>query len=157
RHQRVRLLVSKGMTPRTITRLDDDLRRRAGALVDTALAKDECDFVTEIAGELPMQAICILMGIPESDRHQLFEWIEYTFDFKDDRNALETTAESAQGAAQMFMYGSQLIAERRANPADDMLSVVCHARLDGENPPQLTDDELQFFFSLLWAAGADTT
>jgi cytochrome P450 len=157
RHQRVRLLVSKGMTPRTITRLDDDLRRRAGALVDTALAKDECDFVTEIAGELPMQAICILLGIPESDRHQLFEWIEYTFDFKDDRNAFEITDESAQAAAQMFMYGSQLIAEKRANPADDMLSVVCHARLDGENPPQLTDDELHFFFSLLWAAGADTT
>src|SRR5262249_3816523 len=82
RHQRVRLLVSKGLTPRTITRLEHDLRRRAGALVETALAKDESDFVIEIAGELPMQAICILLGIAEDDRHQLFEWIEYTFDFK---------------------------------------------------------------------------
>jgi cytochrome P450 len=157
RHQRVRLLVSKGLTPRTITRLEAHLRARAAAIVETALAKDECDFVSEVAGELPMQAICILMGIPEADRHQLFEWIEFTFDFKGDREAFEPTDDAARAAAQMFAYGSQLIADKRAHPADDMLSVVCHARLDGEDPPELTDEELQFFFSLLWAAGADTT
>src|SRR5205823_5872858 len=57
----------------------------------------------------------------------------------------------------MFEYGTALVAEKRARPADDMLSVVCHASLPGEDPPELTDQELQFFFSLLWAAGADTT
>ena len=157
RHQRVRLLVSKGLTPRTIARLDDDLRRRAAALVETALAKGECDFVNEVAGELPMQAICILMGIPEEDRHRLFGWIEHSFDFRGGREAFEATEDAARAAASMFAYGSALIAAKRAHPADDMLSVVCHARLDGEDPPQLTEPELQFFFSLLWAAGADTT
>jgi cytochrome P450 len=157
RHQRVRLLVSKGLTPRTITRLEDDLRRRTAVLVDTALAKEECDFVGEVAGELPMQAICVLLGIPEQDRHQLFGWIEHVFDFKGSRDAFDTTDESAQAGAQMFAYGTELVAAKRAQPADDMLSVVCHAHLDGEDPPQLTDQELQFFFSLLWAAGADTT
>ena len=98
-----------------------------------------------------MQAICILMGIPEADRHQLFEWIEHAFDFKGGREAFETTDEVARAAA-MFEYGTALIAEKRAHPADDMLSVVCNARLAGEDPPQLTDQELQFFFSLLWAA-----
>jgi cytochrome P450 len=148
RHQEVRLLVSKGVTPRAIARLEEDLRRRARVLIERALVNGECDFVNEVAGELPMQAICILLGIPEADRHQLFEWIEYTFDFKGDREAFEPTPDAAQAAAQMFAYGSQLIAEKRAHPADDMLSVAC----DG-----LTDDELQLFFSLLWAAGADTT
>jgi cytochrome P450 len=157
RHQRVRLLVSKGLTPRTIARLEDDLRARTIALVDAAIDTGGCDFVTEIAGELPMQAICILMGIPETDRHQLFEWIEHTFDFKAGREAFETTDEVATAAAAMFEYGTALIAEKRARPADDMLSVVCHAHLEGEDPPELTDQELQFFFSLLWAAGADTT
>ena len=57
----------------------------------------------------------------------------------------------------MFEYGTHLIAEKRAHPADDMLSIVCNATLAGEDPPQLTEQELQFFFSLLWAAGADTT
>jgi cytochrome P450 len=157
RHQRVRLLVSKGLTPRTIARLEDDLRSRTALLVETALAKGNCDFVAEIAGELPMQAICILMGIPEADRHQLFAWIEHSFDFKGEREAFETTDDVARAGASMFAYGSALIADKRAHPGDDMLSVVCHARLDGEDPPQLTDQELQFFFSLLWAAGADTT
>jgi cytochrome P450 len=157
RHQRVRLLVSKGLTPRMITRLEADLRTRTRRLVDTAIERGACDFVAEVAGELPMQAICILMGIPEADRHQLFEWIEHSFDFKDGRESFETTDDVAKAAAAMFEYGTALIAEKRAHPADDMLSIVCHARLDGEEPPALTDQELQFFFSLLWAAGADTT
>jgi cytochrome P450 len=157
RHQRVRMLVSKGLTPRTITRVEDDLRRRTRQLVDDALTAGTCDFMNAVAGELPMYAICMLLGIPEDDRHQLFEWIEHSFDFRDDREAFETTDAVATAAASMFEYGTRLIAEKRAHPADDMLSVVCHATLPGEDPPQLTDQELQFFFSLLWAAGADTT
>jgi len=156
RHQRVRLLVSKGLTPRTINRLEAELRARTDHLVDAAIESESCDFVVDVAGELPMQAICMLMGIPEADRHQLFEWIEHVFDFKG-RDAFETTDDVARAGAAMFEYGTALIAEKRAHPADDMLSVVCHAQLDGEDPPELTDQELQFFFSLLWAAGADTT
>jgi cytochrome P450 len=157
RHQRVRLLVSKGLTPRTIGRLEGDLRTRAAALVDAAVAARDGDFMETVAGELPMQAICVLMGIPESDRHQLFSWIEHVFDFKGAREAFAPTDEAARAGAAMFDYGRALIEEKRAHPADDMLSVVCHAHLEGEDPPQLTDPELQFFFSLLWAAGADTT
>jgi cytochrome P450 len=149
--------VSKGLTPRTIERLEADLRRRTAQLIDDALRSGTCDFASAVAGELPMQAICLLMGIPETDRHQLFEWIEHSFDFKDDREAFETTDAVAHAATSMFEYGVGLIAEKRAHPADDMLSVVCNATLPGEDPPQLTDQELQFFFSLLWAAGADTT
>ena len=157
RHQRVRLLVSKGLTPRTITRLEAELRARTARLVDAAIESASCDFVVDVAGELPMQAICILMGIPEADRHQLFEWIEHVFDFKGGARRSRRPTRSPAPAAAMFEYGTALIAEKRAHPADDMLSVVCHAHLDGEDPPELTDQELQFFFSLLWAAGADTT
>jgi cytochrome P450 len=157
RHQRVRMLVTKGLTPRTIARLESDLSRRAGALVDDALTAGACEFVHDVAGELPMQAICILMGIPESDRHRLYEWIEPSFDFKGDREAFETTDAAADAAARMFEYGTHLIAEKRARPADDMLSIVCNAELPGQDPSRLTDQELQFFFSLVWAAGADTT
>jgi cytochrome P450 len=157
RHQRVRLLVSKGLTPRMINRLDADLRRRTAVLVERAIEKQECDFVNDVAGELPMQAICILMGIPEADRHQLFHWIEHAFDFRDGRESFESTDAVATAAASMFEYGAALISEKRAHPADDMLSIVVQAELPGEEPPQLTDPELQFFFSLLWAAGADTT
>ena len=98
----------------------------------------------------------MLMGVPEHDRHRVGEWVDHTFDFKD-RKYLESTDEVAAAQAQMFEYGAHLIAEKRARPTDDMLSVVAHATLPDEDPSQLTDGELQLFFSLLYAAGAETT
>jgi cytochrome P450 len=157
RHQRVRLLVSKGLTPRMVGLLEEELRKRSARLVDDALAAGEVDFMHAVAGELPMQAICILLGIPAEDRHRLFEYIEFTFDFKGDREAFEVSDESAAAATALFEYGTALIAEKRARPGDDMLSIVCHAELTDQDPPRLLDEELQFFFTLLWAAGADTT
>lgn len=159
RHQRVRALVSRGLTPRTIGRLEDDLRARTRRLLDAFAATGGGEFVAGVAGELPMQAICVLLGVPETDRHQLFEWVESTFDFREgDAFAYDArVAETAQSGLKMFEYGAELIARKRREPADDMLSVVVHATLPGEDPPSLTDDELHLFFSLLFAAGADTT
>lgn len=156
RHARVRRLVSHGFTPRTITRLEADLRRRATQLVDSVVAAGGCDLVVDYTGEVPLQAICTLMGLPESDRHQLFEWIEYSFDFRE-RGAFESTPEVADAMAAMHRYAAEVIADKRARPGDDMLSLVIHAELADVDPPQLSDAELHMFFSLLFAAGADTT
>ncbi|HEX4491349.1 MAG TPA: cytochrome P450 [Acidimicrobiia bacterium] len=156
RHQRVRALVSRGLTPRTIGRLEADLRARTHVLLDRFAATGGGDFVASVAGELPMQAICLLLGVPEGDRHQLFEWIETVFDFREG-DAFASTDRVAQSGLRMFEYGARLIARKRAEPADDMLSVVVHATLPDMDPPSLTDDELHLFFSLLFAAGADTT
>ena len=157
RHSRIRRLVSKGLTPMTVAELEADLRRRTKVLLDGVGPKGECDFLVDIAAELPMQAICILLGVPEQDRHELFEYVEHAFDFKGDREAFEQTPESMESAAKLFSYGQALIASKREEPADDMLSAVVHARLADVDPPQLTDAELEAFFSLLFAAGADTT
>ena len=156
RHQRVRALVNRGVTPRTIGRLEHDLQARTRRLLDAFAATGGGDFVAGVAGELPMQAICLLLGVPESDRHQLFEWVESTFDFREG-DAFAYDARVAESGLKMFEYGAELIARKRREPADDMLSVVVHATLPGEDPPSLTDDELRLFFSLLFAAGADTT
>ncbi len=156
RHQRVRALVSRGLTPRTIGRLEDDLRARTRRLLDAFAATGGGDFVAGVAGELPMQAICLLLGVPETDRHALFEWVETSFDFRG-REAFESNEHVAQSGLKMYEYGAELIARKRREPKDDMLSVVVHATLPGEDPPSLTDEELQLFFSLLFAAGADTT
>ncbi|MFA5884910.1 MAG: cytochrome P450 [Acidimicrobiia bacterium] len=156
RHARVRRLVSHGFTPRTITRLEAELRRRAAELVETIADDGGCDLVVDFTGELPLQAICSLLGVPESDRHQLFRWIEYSFDFRD-RAAFESTPEVADAMVAMHTYAAALIAEKRTDPGDDMLSLVIHAELPDVDPPQLTPEELHMFFSLLFAAGADTT
>ncbi|MDX2168272.1 MAG: cytochrome P450 [Deltaproteobacteria bacterium] len=155
RHARIRRLVSTGLTPRTITRLEDELRRRARLLlqrIDTA----PIDFLTDVAIELPLQAICILLGVPEADRHALCRAAEHAFDFRDG-NAFDTTPEAAAAHARMYEYGSALIAAKRAHPTDDMLSAVVHARLPDLDPPSLSDAELYGFFVLLFSAGSDTT
>jgi cytochrome P450 len=104
-----------------------------------------------------MQMICMLLGVPEADRHALFEAVEHIFDFRGDRESFETTDEGEAAQHHMAVYGTSLIAEKRAQPTDDMLSVVVHATLDDLDPPSLTDSELFLFFSLLFSAGSETT
>lgn len=152
RHARIRRLVSKGLTPRTVRRLEDELRRRAVALLEAVPDGEPIDFLTDVAAELPMQMICILLGVPEADRHDLFSAVEPGFDFRTG-NGTEREA----SAFDMVTYGNALIAEKRRSPTDDMLSAVVQARLDDEDPPGLTDGELYMFFSLLFAAGSETT
>jgi cytochrome P450 len=157
RHARIRRLVSTGLTPRTVSRLEDELRSRTRALLDGIGDGDEIDFLVDVAAELPMQMICILLGVPEADRHELWEAVDPGFDIRTGDRAFSSGGEPSTAQARMLEYGAQLIAEKRARPTDDMLSVVVHASLDDVEPPQLTDVELYSFFSLLFAAGSETT
>ncbi|BBY25997.1 cytochrome P450 [Mycolicibacterium sediminis] len=144
RHAQIRRLVSSGLTPRMIRRVEDDLRARTRRLLDSVVAGEPFDFLVDVAAELPMQMICILLGVPESERHWLFHAIEPQFD-------LGRTA-SEDAGAKMYAYGQELIAAKRRDPTDDMLSVVANDR-----DCALTDLELYLFFSLLFSAGAETT
>lgn len=161
RHAQIRRLVSSGLTPRMIRRVEDDLRARARRLLDAVQPGEPVDFLVDIAAELPMQMICILLGVPESERHWLFEAIEPQFDFGGQRKAsvsqLSVSDEAAQAGSRMYAYGQKLIASKRANPTDDMLSVVANAMLDDQDAPAVSDLELYLFFSLLFSAGAETT
>jgi cytochrome P450 len=164
RHSQIRRLVSSGLTPRMIGRVEDDLRARARRLLDAVVPGEPIDFVVDIAAELPMQMICILLGVPESERHWLFEAIEPQFDFGGSRKASLSqlsVSESAAQAGRMYAYGQELIASKRAEPTDDMLSIVANAAVDDpgdrDAASALSALELYLFFSLLFSAGAETT
>ncbi|AQT81734.1 cytochrome [Mycolicibacterium litorale] len=152
RHTHIRRLVSSGLTPRMIRRVEDDLRARARALLDAVQPGVPFDFLVDVAAELPMQMICILLGVPETERHWLFRAIEPTFDFGDSRRGEVGTQSVEEAGSRMYAYGTELIAAKRAQPSDDMLSVVANASTD-----PLSDLELYMFFSLLFSAGAETT
>lgn len=152
RHARIRRLVSSGLTPRMIARVEEDLRARARRLLDAVEPGVPLDFLVEVAAELPMQMICILLGVPESERHWLFRAIEPQFDFGTSRSAEMQQLIPEEAGTRMYEYGRQLIAAKRADPTDDMLSVVANSP-DAE----LSDLELYLFFSLLFSAGAETT
>jgi cytochrome P450 len=157
RHSQIRRLVSSGLTPRMISAVEDDLRARARRLLDAVVPGEPFDFLVEIAAELPMQMICILLGVPESERHWLFEAIEPQFDFGGSRKAALAQLSAEEAGSQMYNYGQELIASKRAQPTDDMLSVVANATPDDLDGPTMSDLELYLFFSLLFSAGAETT
>ncbi len=154
RHSQIRRLVSSGLTPRMIRRVEEDLRARVRRLLDAVEPGQPLDFVVEIAAELPMQMICILLGVPESERHWLFEAIEPQFDFGASRKASVGQMSVEEAGTRMYTYGQELIASKRSSPTDDMLSVVANATVDSDG---LSEMELYLFFSLLFSAGAETT
>ncbi len=154
RHSQIRRLVSSGLTPRMIRRVEDDLRARTRRLLDAVVPGEPFDFVVDIAAELPMQMICILLGVPESERHWLFHAIEPQFDFGGSRKASVGQMTPEEAGSRMYSYGQELIASKRVSPTDDMLSVVANATVDDDG---LSDLELYLFFSLLFSAGAETT
>ncbi|NUS91856.1 MAG: cytochrome P450 [Nocardia sp.] len=153
RHAQVRRLLAPAVTPRALRRLEDDLRRRATAIADMAVAARECDFLVDIAAELPLQAVAELAGVPQEDRHELMDWANTTLDY-DDREVGQVDDRLARAQARMFTYGTELLERKRARPGPDLLSVVTHARIDGE---PLTGDEQRMFLSLIIAAGSETT
>jgi cytochrome P450 len=156
RHNRIRKLISSGLTPRMITRIEDDLRARCRQLIAEVADGAEFDFVRVVATELPMQMICVLLGVPAADRHWLFEAVEPIFDVRGNRQIADGPDDEEQKAhARMYEYGTALIAQKRSSPTEDMFSTVVTATLPDAD--QMDEFELYVFFSLLFSAGAETT
>jgi len=149
-HTKVRGIVSRGFTPRAINDLRDVLTERAAKIVATALEQGSGDFVTDVACELPLQAIAELIGVPQDDRHKLFTWSNDMVGYDDpDYNADGETA-----AAEVLGYSMLMAEDRRACPRDDIVTKLVNAQVDGED---LTSDEFGFFVILLAVAGNETT
>lgn len=158
RHHRIRTLVTPNVSPRLLARMEPELRERTVQILAAVRDRGECDFLVDVAAELPLQAIARLMGVPQDDRHQLLEWANITLDYED-REVGQQSARSMAAAASMSEYGTHLIATKRACPADDILSVVTHATIeepDGTRGP-ISELELLMFFHLLIVAGTETT
>lgn len=157
-HTRIRGLVNRDFTPKPIERLVPFLRARTTRILDDVAARGRCDFLVDVAAELPLQTIAQILGVPEADSHLLFAWTSTILDFRD-RELEGTNDELAAAALGMVGYGGDLIEEKRRTPADDMLSAVVHATLEGDDGEvhALTPAELSAFFSLLFVAGSETT
>ena len=147
-HQRLRALVNRGFTPRAVAALSDELRRRGGALMDAA-GDGPVDFVRAFARELPSQAICLVLGVPEADQPELLDWLDAGIE--DDSPSIL----SADAMRRIRAYAVELIADKRAHPDGGIMSTIVHAR--DEDGAGLSDDELIAFFALLFPAGSETT
>ncbi|WP_431876562.1 cytochrome P450 [Amycolatopsis sacchari] len=149
-HTKLRRIVSKGFTPRAISRLEDTLRERAARIVHEAKAKGAGDFVQDVACELPLQAIAELIGIPQEDRRKIFDWSNQMVGYDDPEYEVEPLAASAE----LVGYAWNMAEERRRCPMDDIVTKLIQADVDGE---ALSSEEFGFFVILLSVAGNETT
>jgi cholest-4-en-3-one 26-monooxygenase len=149
-HTKLRKLISSGFTPRRINDLAAHVKARVDAVIDSVADRGECDLVRDVALWLPLHAIADLVGVPEEDRKQVFEWTEITFGF----DASFTPEDRQEAAMAMYAYADAMCAERLDHPRDDLMSVLLHAEVDGE---RLTEMHLAMFFMLLQNAGSETT
>ena len=152
-HTRYRLLVNKGFTPRMVARLEERARVLTNRILDTVVERGGCDFVTDVAAELPLQIIAELMGVPSEDRHLVFDWSNRMIGQRDPE--YHGSPETAQVAAlELYAFSHQLAEVKRADPGEDLMSVLTRVEVDGE---KLSELELDLFFLLLCVAGNETT
>jgi methyl-branched lipid omega-hydroxylase len=158
RHARLRRIVSRAFSPRMIAKFEADVRRAATAIVDDLLATGPCDFVPNVSARLPLKIICDMMGVPD-DRYEMVlantNIILSGFDPEFLSEDLDVAVTQILGAGQALAdLVTGLAAARAQAPADDLVSALVTANIDGE---QLTSAELASFFILLVVAGNETT
>ena len=149
-HTIYRKLISREFTQGPVREYSQRIEQLATDIVDAVIDRGECEFVSEVAGEMPSFVIADLMGIPLSDGRELYKLTEII------HSAPETQAENAAANAvrKMFEYGQEVIDTKRAKPSEDLASKLLSAEIDGR---KLTDYEFLLFFMLLIDAGGDTT
>src|SRR3954451_24426332 len=152
-HTRYRLLINKGFTPRMVSALEDTMRGRTREILDRVADRGTCDFVVDVAAELPLQVIADLMGVPQEDRHKLFDWSNRMVGANDPEYGI-TEEDTAIASMELYAYAAELANQKRANPSDDLISVLSQAEVDGE---RLSGLEIDLFFLLLSVAGNETT
>jgi cholest-4-en-3-one 26-monooxygenase len=153
-HTQLRGIVSRGFTPRAIGNLRQALTERAEHIVATALESGTGEFVSDVASELPLQAISELLGVPQEDRGKIFSWSNRMVGY--DERALDAAGEDDGmiAATEILGYSLAMAEERRGCPKDDIVTKLISAEIDGQH---LSDDEFGFFVLMLAVAGNETT
>lgn len=156
RHATLRTLVAEGFKPRAVKRTEDGIRADARTIVDDLGERYEGDFVEAVAKRLPMMTIMRMLGVPEQDQEAVLWAVDAAVSWNDPeflagRTPLEVVTESM---TVMNEIAFRLCAERRERPAEDLITDLVQAEIDGE---RLTDAEIGAFVILLSVAGNDTT
>ena len=152
-HQKVRRIVRNAFTPKRVDSYEADFRKHAKAIVDSVAARGECEFVEEVAAELPLIAILELLGVPLEDRKQFFDWTN-TMIFADDPDMSISEEEGQLAAIEVIGYAMQLAAKHREEPMDNITSALLDAELDGEH---VSEDIFGWMFILILVGGNEST
>jgi cytochrome P450 len=157
RHGRLRRIVSRGFTPRALGRLEPIVQRRARQTIDRVIDLGACDFVTEIAAPLPLEIVCDLMGIPESETKFVFNHTNVILGLGDPEYVppgTDPVAAALTSGKALADLMNDLAKQQAGKGGEDLTSALLDAEIDGET---LAPPELASFFVLLVAAGNETT
>ncbi|MGI8424540.1 MAG: cytochrome P450 [Chloroflexota bacterium] len=165
RHVRLRRLVNKGFTPRAVNAMEPHIRQITNQLLDDIARKGRCDFVLDVASQLPLAVICGMMGVEKKDWPLMFELTnkvlgsgdpEYQTDVPEEQRGTPDAARITGNAGTMQMFGffAQMLQERKSERREDLISLLVDSEIDGE---QLTDEDILWFCFLLILAGNETT
>ena len=155
-HGEFRSILSQYFTPRSIRALEPEIANITTEILDEVMDRDDCDFVTEISSKVPVAVIAEMLGVPRKDWPTIFRWTNEIIgggdpEFQRGKDANETFA---QARMEMFQYFSDLVAESRKHPRNDVTSIISNAKVDGAPLPAL---ELLSYLLLLVVAGNETT
>ena len=154
-HHRYRVLTAEWFLPRTVNRHEPRIAAFASRFVDELEDAGECDFVERVGVQVPLHTIMTILGLPDEDRDQVLALTQRILALNDPEHQRGSQAASYVDAFTEFGdYFRALVAERRAKPTDDLLSVIAHARLDGE---LLDDLDIVSYCIIIGSAGHDTT
>ncbi|HVN89028.1 MAG TPA: cytochrome P450 [Candidatus Binataceae bacterium] len=152
-HVSYRRMVTPGFTPARIRTLEEQVRSRTCAILDRLAGRRECEFISEVAAELPIQVLAELLGVPQEDRRRLFDWSN-TMVGEDDPELRTGPAQLGESLREMGGYSLQLWQDRLTNPGSDLISMLAHARIGGE---AMSVERYLGTFILLVVGGNETT
>ena len=154
-HVKYRRIVRNAFTPKAVQGYEERFREVAKDVIDKIATAGQCEFVTDVAAELPLIAILSLCGIPMADKQQFFDWTNTMIFTEDEDMSGEDGVVASQAAAiEVYAYAAQLAERHKTQPLTDIVGAL----LDGEvNDEKLTPEEFQLFFLMLIAAGNEST
>lgn len=165
RHVKMRRLVNKGFTPRAVNAMEPQIRAVTNEILDTIAGKASCDFVVEVASQLPLAVICGMMGLEQKDWPMMFEFTnkvlgssdpEYQSEVSEEERGSRAAAQKtgALGRAKMIGFFAEILEKRRREPGSDLVSILLESEVEGE---KLSEGDILAFCFLLILAGNETT
>jgi cytochrome P450 len=153
RHQKVRRVVRNAFTPKRVESYEPKFREHARKIVDNVIARGECEFVEEVAAELPLIAILELLGVPLEDRKKFFDWTN-TMIFADDPDMITSEEEGMLASLEVIQYAMTIAARHREEPMDNITGALLDAEVDGE---PMSEDMFAWMFILILVGGNEST
>lgn len=153
KHAKYRRIVARTFTPRAVAEIEPAIREHSTRVVDEVAAAGSCEFVTQLASELPLILICEFLGFPQEDRHKVFDWSNRMIGF-DDPDMTDGAEDRTAASLELYMYANEIAAQKRAAPDGTLVSKLINGDVEGV---ALSEHEFNSFVLLLAVAGTETT